>query len=66
MLSRHVRVQRVPGFGNGSAEHTAVSGTNGVLVLQVSAQGVGGAIDLATLRAWSGICGADANLKGSS
>lgn len=63
MLTRHVRVQRVTGLRNGSAEHATVSGADGVLILQVSSQGVGGAIDLATLRTWPRICGANANLK---
>ena len=55
MLATHVAVQRVAGLGYRPAEHAAVAGADGVLVLHVGSQGVSGTIDLSTARARSGV-----------
>ena len=41
VLATHVAVQRVAGLGYRPAEHAAVAGADGVLVLHVGSQGVG-------------------------
>ena len=40
VLATHVAVQRVTGLGDCTAENTAITGADGVLVLHVSSQGV--------------------------
>ena len=40
VLATHVAVQRVAGLGYRPAEHAAVAGADGVLVLHVGSQGV--------------------------
>ena len=40
VLATHVAVQRVAGLGYCPAEHAAVAGADGVLVLHVGSQGV--------------------------
>jgi hypothetical protein len=52
VLARHVRVQGVPRLGHRTAEDAAVARADGVLVLQVGAEGVRRAVDLAAL--WAG------------
>lgn len=66
VLARHVRVERVPRLGHGTAQHAPVAGTDGVLVLEMGAQGVGRTVDLAALGAGSGVSGSHANLERSS
>lgn len=61
VLTGHVRVQRVPGLGNGSAQDASIAGTHGVLVFQVGAQGVGRTVDLAALGARPRVCGANSH-----
>jgi len=61
VLARHVRVQRVARLCHGAAQHAAVSGTDGVLVLHVRAKRVSRPVDLAALRARPRVGGADAH-----
>ena len=47
VLPRHVRVERIPRFGNRPAENASVTGTHRVLVFQMGPQSVRRTINLA-------------------
>lgn len=55
MLPAHVRVQRVARLGNGAAQHAAVARAHRVFVLEMRAQRVRRAVDLAALGTRSGV-----------
>ena len=52
-----MRVKTVPRLGHRATQHASVARTDGVLVLHVGPQGVGGPVDLAALGTGSGVCG---------
>lgn len=55
VLTRHVRVQRIPRFGNCAAQHASISGAHGVFVFQMCAQRMGRSVNLTTFGTRPGV-----------